>query len=103
MFNTKINFLFNVALRDVVLMYKQLNTSGTNGLSLEEFYSIYDANELLWEAQFSKIPWFHASWEPIQVICRFCNNLTNWSYFEHIICKYLFHSMINCHFSKQKT
>lgn len=74
--------------RDVVLMYKQLNASGGEGLTLQEFYSIYDANELHWEAQFSQIPWFHATWEPLQLICRYANDFVHWPYFEHIICKF---------------
>lgn len=76
-------------MRDVVLMYKQLNVSNGGGLTLEEFYSVYEANELLWEAQFNKIPWFHSTWEPIQVVCRYCNDLTNWCYFEYGICKFI--------------
>lgn len=73
--------------RDVVLMFKQLNSTGREGLTLDEFYSIYEVHELRWEAQFSKIPWFHSTWEPIQIICRYCNDLINWKYFEYAICK----------------
>lgn len=70
-------------------MFKQLNSSGSGGISLDEFYSIYDANMLRWEAQFSQIPWFHHTWEPLQLICRYSHVVVTWPYFEHIICEYL--------------
>ncbi|KAK6620619.1 hypothetical protein RUM43_010911 [Polyplax serrata] len=76
----------NKSQRDVMLMYKQLNSSGSDGLTLDEFYVIYETNELIWEAQFSKIPWFHSTWEPIQVICRYCNQMSNSVYFEYSVC-----------------
>lgn len=72
---------------DVILMYKQLSPSGGEDLTLNEFYYIYDANELRWEAQFAQIPWFHATWAPLQVVCRYANDIVNWPYFEHIVCK----------------
>ncbi|XP_046979764.1 two pore channel protein 1-like [Schistocerca americana] len=71
--------------RDVVLMFKYLNSSGSGTLSLEEFYSVYDAVLLCWEPQFSQAPWFHTSWAPLQNLCQLIHDLVLWKYFEHII------------------
>ena len=61
--------VFVTAPRDVILMFKELNKSGSGSLSLEEFHSVYDAAMLKWEAQFSQIPVFVTS--PCGVILMF--------------------------------
>ncbi|PNF19757.1 Two pore calcium channel protein 1 [Cryptotermes secundus] len=71
--------------RDVVLMFKELSATGTCSLSLEEFYSVYDAVTLKWEAQFSQIPWFHTTWAPLQTFCQFTHDFVTWKYFEYIV------------------
>jgi hypothetical protein len=83
-------FLFlSAAPRDVVLMFKELNPTGSGLLSVEEFYSVYDAVMLKWEAQFSQIPWFHTTWSPLQTFCQFTHDFVTWKYFEYIVCKHL--------------
>jgi len=72
-----------------MLMFKELNTSGSGSLSLEEFYSVYDAVMLKWEAQFSQIPWFHTTWAPLQTFCQFTHDFVTWKYFDYIVCKHL--------------
>ncbi|VVC97838.1 unnamed protein product [Leptidea sinapis] len=42
---------------DVYLMFKQLNQSGTGGLSRTEFANIYEVFALRWVAQSSRAPW----------------------------------------------
>ncbi|XP_072156093.1 two pore channel protein 1 isoform X2 [Bemisia tabaci] len=71
--------------RDVVLMYKYLNTSRTGVLTMDEFYNVYDAVLLNWEAQYSNIPWYHSAWMPLQSLCQLCLNVVRWNYFEHIV------------------
>ncbi|XP_063218916.1 two pore calcium channel protein 1-like isoform X3 [Bacillus rossius redtenbacheri] len=70
------------SLLDTVLMFKELNVSGSGSLSLEEFYSVYDAALLRWEPQFSHIPWFHTTWPPLQKLCQLAHDAVNWQYFE---------------------
>nr|CAD7396976.1 unnamed protein product [Timema cristinae] len=70
---------------DVILMFKELNTSDSGSLSLEEFYAVYDATLLKWEAQFSHIPWFHTTWIPLQRLCQWAHDFVIWPYFEHVI------------------
>jgi len=72
-----------------MLMFKELNASGSGSLSLEEFYSLYDAVMLKWEAQFSQIPWFHTTWAPLQTFCQFTHDFVTWKYFDYIVCKHL--------------
>jgi two pore calcium channel protein 1 len=79
----------STAPRDVVLMFKELNASGSGSLSLEEFYSVYDAAMLKWEAQFSQTPWFHTTWTPLQTFCQFTHDFVTWKYFEYIVCKHI--------------
>nr|CAD7403905.1 unnamed protein product [Timema poppensis] len=73
------------AVCDVILMFKELNTSDSGSLSLEEFYAVYDATLLKWEAQFSHIPWFHTTWIPLQTLCQWAHDFVIWPYFEHLI------------------
>nr|CAD7197326.1 unnamed protein product [Timema douglasi] len=80
-----VNILLTVAVCDVILMFKELNTSDSGSLSLEEFYAVYDATLLKWEAQFSHIPWFHTTWIPLQTLCQWAHDFVIWPYFEHVI------------------
>nr|CAD7260866.1 unnamed protein product [Timema shepardi] len=77
----------HLAVCDVILMFKELNTSDSGSLSLEEFYAVYDATLLKWEAQFSHIPWFHTTWIPLQTLCQWAHDFVIWPYFEHVICE----------------
>ncbi|KAK7873151.1 hypothetical protein R5R35_006372 [Gryllus longicercus] len=78
-------YMPKLSTRDTVLMFKELNTSSSGTLSLEEFYSVYDAALLKWDAQFSQIPWFHTTWAPVQTMCQLAHDLVTWKYFEYII------------------
>ncbi|XP_067014675.2 two pore channel protein 1 [Anabrus simplex] len=71
--------------RDTVLMFKYLNVSSSGTLSLTEFYGIYDAVLLNWDAQFSHIPWFHTTWAPVQTVCQLCHDLVTSRYFDMVI------------------
>ena len=79
--------LLLIAFRDVVLMFRLMNTSGTGTLSTEEFLSVYDVAVLCWEPQYSSIPWYHAAWKPLQFLCKGANIAISWPYFESVICK----------------
>ncbi|XP_033207244.1 two pore calcium channel protein 1-like isoform X2 [Belonocnema kinseyi] len=71
--------------RDVVLMFRLMNASGTGTLSTEEFLSVYDVTVLCWEPQYSSIPWYHAAWRPLQFLCQGANIAISWPYFESLI------------------
>lgn len=83
-----LHFLFLKGVRDVVLMFKQLNRSNTGYLSLEEFVNVYDAVSIRWEAQYAQIPWFHSAWMPLQKFCQLMHNIISWKHFENLVRKY---------------
>lgn len=75
------------SLRDVVLMFKQLNSSGNGALSEEEFLNVYDAVNLKWHLKEPSDPWFSVAWPPLKAFCRHARAFVTWKYFEHIVCK----------------
>nr|XP_023012709.1 two pore calcium channel protein 1-like isoform X1 [Leptinotarsa decemlineata] len=72
-------------LRDVVLIFRQLNKSNTGLLTQDEFLNIYDAMTLKWRNKTPLDPWFSTAWPPLRVFCRTSRNLISWKYFEHIV------------------
>lgn len=74
--------------RDVVLIFRQLNASGTGALTQEEFFGIYDAVTLKWHVKDPPDPWFSAAWPPLRSLCRIARLAVTWDYFEYIVCKY---------------
>ncbi|XP_066600553.1 two pore calcium channel protein 1-like [Prorops nasuta] len=75
----------NRSIRDILLMFRHMNTSGTGTLSTEEFLSFYDANVLRWEPQYSNVPWYHNTWRPLQILCTGAHAAIRWPYFETIV------------------
>ncbi|XP_017772430.1 PREDICTED: two pore calcium channel protein 1-like isoform X2 [Nicrophorus vespilloides] len=71
--------------RDVVLIFRQLNASGSGSLTSEEFFGIYDAASLRWHLKDPPDPWFNAAWPPLRFVCRAARALVLWKYFEHIV------------------
>ncbi|XP_076547770.1 two pore segment channel 1 isoform X1 [Osmia lignaria lignaria] len=70
------------SIRDVVLMFRYLNTSGSGVLSSEEFLNIYDTIMLQWEPQYSAVPWYHSTSQPLQILCTGAHAAIRWTYFE---------------------
>ncbi|KAG7205135.1 hypothetical protein KM043_005505 [Ampulex compressa] len=75
----------NKTTRDIILMFRHMNTSGSGVLSSEEFLSIYDAIILQWEPQYSTVPWYHTTWKPLQMLCTGANSAIRWPYFETLV------------------
>ncbi|CAH0546809.1 unnamed protein product [Brassicogethes aeneus] len=73
------------SLRDVVLLFKHLNTSDTGYLSEDEFIHIFDAVNLRWYVKDLADPWFSAAWPPLRTLSRTTRTIVNWPYFEHIV------------------
>lgn len=73
--------------RDVLLMFKQLNVSNTGALTLSEFCNVYDTVAINWEVQYAHIPWFHSAWMPLQRFCQLMHNVVVWTHFETVVCK----------------
>lgn len=80
-------FQYFTATRDIVLMFRYMNTSGSGALNSEEFLVIYDATMLQWEVEYSNIPWYHTAWKPLQMLCVGAHTVIRWSYFESLVCK----------------
>ncbi|XP_054279606.1 two pore calcium channel protein 1-like isoform X2 [Macrosteles quadrilineatus] len=74
------------SIRDILLMFKQLNTSNSGAITLDEFCSVYDAVSIDWEVQYANIPWFHSAWMPLQRFCQLMHNVVMWTHFETIVC-----------------
>ncbi|XP_037292641.1 two pore calcium channel protein 1 isoform X2 [Manduca sexta] len=68
---------------DVLLMFKQLNQSGSGGLSRAEFANVYEVFALRWAAQTTRAPWYARS--KIEPLARAASALTRSPHFEHFI------------------
>lgn len=69
-------------------MYQHLNASGSGVLSAEEFLNIYDTIILQWEPQYSTVPWYHSTSQPLQILCTGAHAAIRWPYFETLMCKF---------------
>ncbi|XP_078040114.1 two pore segment channel 1 isoform X1 [Augochlora pura] len=70
------------SIRDIVLIYRHLNASGSGALSSQEFLNIYDTIVLQWEPQYSSVPWYHSASKPLQILCNGADAVIRWSFFE---------------------
>lgn len=70
--------------RDLLVMFRYLNTSGTGSLTIEEFYGIYDAVMMTWQPQALDTPWYFTASPTVQRICQTANSIISWPYFDHI-------------------
>lgn len=77
-----------LGLRDIILMFWQLNASHSGNLTLDEFINVYDAVTLKWKLKDPIDPWFSAAWPPLRTICRAARTLVTWHYFEYIVCRH---------------
>ncbi|XP_031828550.1 two pore segment channel 1 isoform X2 [Nomia melanderi] len=75
----------NKSIRDIVLIFRHLNASGTGVLSSQEFLNIYDTITLQWEPQYSSVPWYHGASQPLQILCNGAHAAIRWSYFETVM------------------
>ncbi|XP_065205585.1 two pore calcium channel protein 1-like [Planococcus citri] len=69
--------------RDVVIIFKYLNSCNTGILTKDEFNKIYDAVILRWEPQYANIPWYHSAWMPLQNVCQMAHTIISLRYFEY--------------------
>lgn len=76
--------------RDIVIIFKYLNSSNSGILSKEEFNKTYDAVILHWEPQYANIPWYHSAWMPLQNVCQMAHTIISLKYFEYFFCKQVF-------------
>lgn len=76
--------------RDLLVMFRYLNTSASGSLTLEEFYGIYDSVMMTWQPQAIDTPWYFTASPTVQKICQIANSIISWSYFDHIFCKNYF-------------
>lgn len=72
-----------------MLIFRQLNHSGTGALTEDEFLEIYDAVTLRWRLKDPPDPWFSAAWSPLRLLCRTARTVVTWEYFEYLVCKFL--------------
>ncbi|XP_026313450.1 two pore calcium channel protein 1-like isoform X2 [Hyposmocoma kahamanoa] len=68
---------------DVYLMFKQLNQSGTGGLSRQEFANLYEVFALRWAPQQARAPWYADSF--LEPLGRAASVAVRWPYFEYLI------------------
>ncbi|XP_012251798.1 two pore calcium channel protein 1-like isoform X2 [Athalia rosae] len=73
------------SIRDVLLMFRHMNVAGNGTLSSDEFIEVYDATTLQWDPQYSSIPWYHAAWQPLQILCKGAHAAIVWPYFETLV------------------
>ncbi|XP_014213828.1 two pore calcium channel protein 1-like isoform X2 [Copidosoma floridanum] len=73
------------SMKDIVLMFRYLNISGSRFLTSDEFLNVYDATVLTWDPQYSSVPWYHMAWPPLQILCQGAHAAINWRYFESLI------------------
>ncbi|KAL0868052.1 hypothetical protein ABMA27_008699 [Loxostege sticticalis] len=68
---------------DVYLMFKQLNQSGTGGLTRAEFANLYEVFALRWCPQHARAPWYAES--ALEPVGRAAAAAVRWPYFEYLI------------------
>ncbi|CAH2052637.1 unnamed protein product, partial [Iphiclides podalirius] len=68
---------------DVYLMFKQLNQSGSGGLSRSEFANVYEVFALRWAPQSGRAPWYAAS--ALEPAGRAAAAAVRWPYFEYLV------------------
>ncbi|XP_071479888.1 two pore calcium channel protein 1-like, partial [Diadema antillarum] len=56
--------------RDVLLMFKTLNTSGTGKLDLQEFHNIFEVSRLKWKSEKEQRLWFESLLSPLDLPFR---------------------------------
>ncbi|XP_041348857.1 two pore calcium channel protein 1-like [Gigantopelta aegis] len=71
--------------KDYYLMFKTLNTSKTGGLSLEEFYKVFEVTSLNWKIKNDDSIWSSNFRHPCNVIFRGLNKFVNWKWFDYFI------------------
>lgn len=81
--------LSTIGNRDLLVMFRYLNTSGSGSLTIEEFYGIYDAVMMTWQPQALDTPWYFTASPTVQKICQTANSIISWPYFDHIFCNEL--------------
>jgi len=82
--------IFFSAYREVYLMFRLLNTSGSGFISLQEFYSIYDVLNMKWKIRDRNQYWFtRIRSQFVASAARQVNRLITWNVFEYFICKLL--------------
>ncbi|KAK0159692.1 hypothetical protein PV327_010782 [Microctonus hyperodae] len=75
----------NKSTLDIIFMFRHMNGSGSGALSCEEFLAVYDVTTLEWEPKYSGIPWYHAAWHPLQILCTGAHSAIMWPYFETLV------------------
>lgn len=90
---TKQNFVYLLAVRDVILIFRQLNQSNSGAITQEEFLNIYDVVTLKWHLKDPPDPWFSAAWPPLRTLCRASRTAVSWEYFEYVVCTFFFFSI----------
>lgn len=81
--------------RDLLVMFRYLNTSGSGSLTIEEFYGIYDSVMMTWQPQALDTPWYFTASPTVQKICQTANSIISWAYFDHIFCNESFNGIFN--------
>ncbi|CAL4124824.1 unnamed protein product, partial [Meganyctiphanes norvegica] len=74
-----------VSQRDVYLVFKALNKSGTNMLTLDEFYNIYEICEFSWRRSQPPFPWFHDLPACLKGTGYLVRKLVLWKWFDFFI------------------
>jgi hypothetical protein len=77
------------ALRDTLLSFKVLDTSGRGRLELHEFLHVYEAVALRWRPRGDTTPWFHSSTarNPVRLLGEATRAVHDWPHFETLVCK----------------
>ncbi|XP_048257055.1 two pore calcium channel protein 1-like isoform X1 [Haliotis rufescens] len=71
--------------RDYYLMFKSLNTSKTGGITLEEFYRVYDICSLQWKLKNDDSLWSSNFRHPCNIVFKLLNRFVSWKWFDYFI------------------
>ncbi|XP_018323604.1 two pore calcium channel protein 1-like isoform X2 [Agrilus planipennis] len=72
-------------IRDVVLMFWQLNISRKGMLNMEEFLNVYNAENLYWSLKNPSQPWFASTTRIFKPVLQAIHDFVVWPYFEYIV------------------
>ncbi|GAB6028669.1 hypothetical protein CHUAL_004495 [Chamberlinius hualienensis] len=71
--------------RDVYLVFKALNKSGTGFLTLDEFYPVYEFASVRWKVVKADLPWFHYITNPMKFVLKWNYKMVTSKWFAAII------------------
>ena len=77
-----------LAYKEIYLMFRLLNSSGTGVIHLHEFYQIYDVLDMHWRVKEEQPYWFsRVQSKPLAFVVQQVHRFVTWNIFDYFVCK----------------